>query len=101
MRLRRYGASGRWSGKIQETRDVVTFVVRRIDDRLVKTSLPGQYVTVQVPMPDGIRQPRQYSLTRADDGEHRQFSVKRVSGGGEPDGEVSTLLSTPSRSATR
>ena len=29
-------------------------------------------------MPDGVRQPRQYSLTRADDGEHRQFSVKRV-----------------------
>ena len=70
----------------------MTFVVKRIDDRLVKTSLPGQYVTVQVPMPDGVRQPRQYSLTRADDGEHRQFSVKRVHGGGKPDGEVSNLL---------
>ena len=69
--------------KIQETDDVVTFLLRRIDDRLVKTSLPGQYVTVQVPMPDGVRQPRQYSLTRADDGEHRQFSVKRVHGGGQ------------------
>ena len=31
--------------KIRETDDVVTFVVQRIDDRLVKTSLPGQYVT--------------------------------------------------------
>jgi nitric oxide dioxygenase len=78
--------------KIQETDDVVTFRVRRTDDRLVKTSLPGQYVTVQVPMPDGVRQPRQYSLTRADDGEHRQFSVKRVHGAGKPDGEVSNLL---------
>jgi nitric oxide dioxygenase len=78
--------------KIPETEDVVTFRVRRVDDRLVKTSLPGQYVTVQVPMPDGVRQPRQYSLTRADDGEHRQFSVKRVRGGGKPDGEVSNLL---------
>ena len=78
--------------KIQETEDVVTFLVRRIDDRLVKTSLPGQYVTVQMPMPDGVRQPRQYSLTRADDGEHRQFAVKRVHGGGKPDGEVSNLL---------
>ena len=54
-----------------------------------KTSLPGQYVTVKVLMPDGVQQPRQYSLTRADDGEHRQFSVKRVRGGGKPDGEVS------------
>ena len=78
--------------KIRETEDVVTFRLRRVDDRLVKTSLPGQYVTVQVPMPDGVRQPRQYSLTRADDGEHRQFSVKRVQGGGKPDGEVSNLL---------
>jgi nitric oxide dioxygenase len=78
--------------KIQETADVVTFVVKRIDDRLVKTSLPGQYVTVRMLMSDGVRQPRQYSLTRADDGEHRQFTVKRVHGGGQPDGEVSTLL---------
>ncbi|WP_346618573.1 globin domain-containing protein [Blastococcus montanus] len=78
--------------RIQETADVVTFRMRKVDDRLVKTSLPGQYVTVQVPMPDGVRQPRQYSLTKADDGEHRQFSVKRVHGGGKPDGEVSNLL---------
>ena len=70
----------------------MTFVVKRIDDRLVKTSLPGQYVTVRMRMPDGVRQPRQYSLTRADDGEHRQFAVKRVHGGGLPEGEVSTLL---------
>jgi nitric oxide dioxygenase len=78
--------------KIPETEDVTTFVVRRTDDRLVRTSLPGQYVTVKVPMPDGVDQPRQYSLTRADDGEHRQFAVKRIRGGGNPDGEVSNLL---------
>jgi nitric oxide dioxygenase len=78
--------------KIRETDDVVTFKLKRTDDRLVRTSLPGQYVTVQVPMPDGVRQPRQYSLTRADDGEHRQFSVKRVAGNGKPAGEVSNLL---------
>jgi nitric oxide dioxygenase len=71
---------------------VVSFRLRRVDDRLVKPSLPGQYVTVQVPMPDGVRQPRQYSLTRADDGEHRQFAVKRVRGGSKPDGEVSNYL---------
>ncbi|WP_432493894.1 globin domain-containing protein [Kineococcus auxinigenes] len=78
--------------RVRETDDVVTFVVERADDRLVKTSLPGQYVSVQVRTPDGTRQPRQYSLTRADDGRHRQFSVKRVHGGGKPDGEVSTVL---------
>src|SRR5215467_6046646 len=55
--------------KIQEADDVMTFVVKRIDDHLVKPSLPGQYITVQVPLPDGTRQPRQYSLSRADQGE--------------------------------
>jgi nitric oxide dioxygenase len=48
--------------KIQETDDVVTFVVKRIDDHLVKPSLPGQYISVQVPLPDGTRQSRHYSL---------------------------------------
>ena len=79
---------------IRETDDVVTFVVERTDDRDVLPSLPGQYVTLQMPMPDGTRQPRQYSLTRADDGHHRWFAVKRVTGAGSPDGEVSTLLHT-------
>jgi nitric oxide dioxygenase len=78
--------------KVPETEDVVTFRVKRIDDRMVRTSLPGQYVTVKVEMPDGVHQPRQYSLTRADDGEHRQFAVKRVRGNGAPPGEVSNLL---------
>jgi nitric oxide dioxygenase len=78
--------------KVRETDDVVRFTVKRIDDRLVKTSLPGQYVTVRMPMPDGVRQPRQYSLTRADDGERRSFAVKRVHGDDKPDGEVSNLL---------
>jgi nitric oxide dioxygenase len=70
----------------------VTFVVQRSGDRLVKSSLAGQYVTVQLPLPDGTRQPRQYSLSRADDGQSRQFTVKRVHGAGKPDGQISTLL---------
>jgi nitric oxide dioxygenase len=78
--------------KIPETDDAVSFVVERADDRLVKVSLPGQYVTVQLPLPDGTRQPRQYSLSRADNGQYRQFTVQRVHGGGEPDGGCSTLL---------
>src|SRR5690349_4373236 len=78
--------------RIQETEDVVTFVVRRVDHRAVRTSLPGQYVTVRMLMPDGVHQPRQYSLITADDGEHRRFALKRVYGEGKPDGEVSTLL---------
>ena len=78
--------------RIQETDDVVRFVVERIDEREVKPSLPGQYVTIKMAMHDGVHQPRQYSLTKADDGQHRQFAVKRVHGLGTPDGEMSTLL---------
>jgi nitric oxide dioxygenase len=78
--------------KIQETDDAVTFVVERTDDRRIKTALPGQYVTAQVTLPDGTRQPRQYSLSGADRGQTRQFTVKRVHGGGQPDGQCSTLL---------
>jgi nitric oxide dioxygenase len=78
--------------RIQETDDVVTFVVERTDEREVKPSLPGQYVTIKMRMPDGVHQPRQYSLTRADDGKHRQFAVKRVHGLPTPDGEMSNLL---------
>jgi nitric oxide dioxygenase len=78
--------------KVRETGDAVTFVVRRIDDRLVKPSLPGQYITVQMPLQDGTHQPRQYSLSRADNGQYRQFTVKRVRGDGTPEGQVSTLL---------
>ena len=78
--------------KIRETDDVITFVVERTDEREVKPSLPGQYVTVKMKMPDGVHQPRQYSLTRADDGQHRHFAVKRVRAEGAPDGEVSNFL---------
>ncbi|QCB96523.1 hemin transporter [Arthrobacter sp. PAMC25564] len=78
--------------RIQETDDVVTFVVERTDERDVKPSLPGQYVTIKMTMADGVHQPRQYSLTKADDGQHRQFAVKRVHGLATPDGEMSTLL---------
>ncbi|WP_157006788.1 globin domain-containing protein [Agromyces laixinhei] len=84
----------RLAERIQETDDVVTFVVERTDDRDILPSLPGQYVSLQMPMPDGTRQPRQYSLTRADDGHHRRFAVKQVVGAGNPDGEVSNLLHT-------
>lgn len=78
--------------KVRETEDVVTFLVERTDERDVEPSLPGQYVTVRMRMPDGVEQLRQYSLTSADDGKHRRFAVKRVRGNGTPAGEMSTLL---------
>ena len=66
--------------RIRETDDIMTFVIERADERDVKPSLPGQSMTLKALMPDGVHQPRQYSLTKADDEQHRQFSVKRVHG---------------------
>src|SRR4051812_3849774 len=40
--------------KVRETEDVASFRVKRVDDRLVKTSLPGQYVSQG---PDARRRP--------------------------------------------
>lgn len=51
----------------------------------------GQYVSVQVEMPDGVRQARQYSLTGWD-GRRRRITVKRLRAGRNPAGEVSALL---------
>lgn len=78
--------------KRPETDDILSIVVERTDERDVYPSLPGQYVTVQMPTADGLHQPRQYSLTRTDDGHHRTFAVKRVHDAGRPAGEVSTLI---------
>lgn len=76
-------------GRYVETDDVVTFLAQPADGSAVAPSRPGQYVSVQVELPDGARQIRQYSLigTRAD---AVQFTVKNATG--TPSGEVSHHL---------
>ncbi|MEV6563555.1 globin domain-containing protein [Streptomyces kronopolitis] len=88
----------RVAGRIQETAEVTTFLLRPADGAPVPPSRPGQYVSVQVQLPDGARQIRQYSLSGQLDG-GLQISVKRVAAGsrtGEPSqdpaGEVSGHL---------
>jgi nitric oxide dioxygenase len=77
-------------GRIEETPDVVTFMLRPADRGPISPFQPGQYVSVQVELPDGARQIRQYSLSCAPDGIDRWISVKRVAG--MPEGEVSNWL---------
>ncbi|MFF2624520.1 globin domain-containing protein [Kitasatospora griseola] len=72
-----------------ETADVATFLLHPADGGPVPTHKPGQYVSVQVELPDGARQIRQYSLSGRPDG-GLQITVKRVAG--DPAGEVSTHL---------
>ncbi|MEV6291006.1 globin domain-containing protein [Streptomyces sp. NPDC051896] len=78
--------------RVEETADVVTFRLRPADGGPVRGFRAGQYVSVQVELPDGARQIRQYSLSGAPGETLRQFSVKRVTGDDAPDGEVSTHL---------
>ncbi|MEU4501079.1 globin domain-containing protein [Streptomyces sp. NPDC024089] len=80
--------------RIEETADVATFQLRPADGAPAPAFRPGQYVSVQVELPDGARQIRQYSLSGAPGSRLRSITVKRVRGGGSPDGEVSRHLHT-------
>ncbi|MYX08156.1 hemin transporter [Streptomyces sp. SID8375] len=90
----------RVAGRIEETDEVATFLLRPADGASVPASRPGQYVSVQVQLRDGARQIRQYSLSGQPDG-GLQISVKRVAAGRRPGGtgdapagEVSQYLHT-------
>ncbi|MCX4729571.1 globin domain-containing protein [Streptomyces sp. NBC_01363] len=80
------------AARIEETADVATFQLRPADGAPAPAFRPGQYVSVQVELPDGARQIRQYSLSCAPGSRLRSITVKRVHGGGSPDGEVSRHL---------
>ncbi|MFF8785066.1 globin domain-containing protein [Streptomyces sp. NPDC015125] len=88
----------RVAARIEETDEVATFILRPADGAPVPPSRPGQYVSVQVQLPDGARQIRQYSLSgQPDNG--LQISVKRAVGArrpgapsDDPAGEVSGYL---------
>ncbi|WP_077797369.1 globin domain-containing protein [Streptomyces sp. JHA26] len=81
----------------EESPDAVSFVLRPADDRPVRPFRPGQYVSVRSELPDGSHQIRQYSLSAAPGRSDRRITVKRVQGGGRPDGEVSSWLHATAR----
>ncbi|MEW2583987.1 globin domain-containing protein [Streptomyces virginiae] len=82
------------TGRSEETADCATFRIAPADGAPAPAHLPGQYVSVQVELPDGARQIRQYSLSSAPGSAVRAITVKRVHGpgAGGPDGEVSNHL---------
>lgn len=80
------------TARTEETEDVATFVLSPADDTPAPAFRPGQYVSVQVELPDGARQIRQYSIVGAPSPRLRSIAVKRVRGQGTPDGEVSRHL---------
>ncbi len=79
--------------RIEETDDVVSLVLEPDDDGELPTIAPGQYVSVFVDLPDGSRQPRQYTVSSTASGTRLQITVRRVRGvNGAPDGVVSSFL---------
>ncbi|MFC8087688.1 globin domain-containing protein [Streptomyces sp. NPDC057340] len=83
--------------RVEESTDAVSLVLGPADDRPLVPFRPGQYVSVQVELPDGARQIRQYSLSAAPGRSGWRITVKRVRGGGLPDGEVSSWLHANAR----
>ncbi|GAA1287253.1 MULTISPECIES: globin domain-containing protein [Streptomyces] len=102
IEARLYQGSGTVEGEIwhrmeiaerrEETPDTVSLVLRRADGRPAGSFRPGQYVSVQVQLPDGARQIRQYSLSCAPGNPQWRITVKRVRGAATPEGEVSSWL---------
>ncbi|HSA51041.1 MAG TPA: globin domain-containing protein, partial [Yinghuangia sp.] len=84
----------------EETADAVSFVLRPADGSAAESFRPGQYVSVQVELPDGARQIRQYSLSSAPGRGQWRITVKRVHEPAAPDGEVSTWLHRNARVGT-
>ena len=79
--------------KIDETVDVVSLILEPADGEPLPAISPGQYVSVFVDLPDGSRQPRQYTVSSTALGGRMQITVRRVRGiGGAPDGQVSGYL---------
>ncbi|MFD4245261.1 globin domain-containing protein [Streptomyces sp. NPDC058525] len=82
------------TGRLEETADCTTFRLTPADGAPAPAFKPGQYVSVQVELPDGARQIRQYSLSTSPGSPVRAITVKRVHGpaAAGPDGEVSNHL---------
>jgi nitric oxide dioxygenase len=79
--------------RIEETADVISLVLEPVDGRPLPEIAAGQYVSVFVDLPDGRRQPRQYTVSSTASGTRLQITVRRVHGAdGAPDGMVSSYL---------
>ncbi|MEO5981882.1 MAG: globin domain-containing protein [Pedococcus sp.] len=84
--------------RLQESPDTVSFVLGTPDGSALPAASPGQYVSVQVALPDGARQIRQYSLTHTQVASEWGISVKALpamvsdDGAIMPAGEVSNFL---------
>lgn len=79
--------------RVDEAHDIISLVLEPADDAPLPRIEPGQYVSLFVDLPDGQRQPRQYTVSSTSSGTRLQVTVNRVRGtDGAPDGQVSSYL---------
>jgi len=77
----------------RETADIVSFHLQAPGGHSPGPFVPGQFVSVQVELPDGLRQLRQYSLSDAPGRPYWRISVKREPAArATPEGRVSGYL---------
>lgn len=97
-----YQSAGQQPGELQSMRviqatpqgaDGMSYQLAPVDGSAIPDFLPGQYVSVAVKLPSGLRQLRQYSLSDAPGKPYLQITVKRITGDATtPQGQVSNWL---------
>ncbi|MFC4137454.1 MULTISPECIES: globin domain-containing protein [unclassified Microbacterium] len=78
--------------RLEESEEAFSLVLAPIEGE-TPSHRTGQYVAIAVDLPDGSRQPRQYTISSGPRGDALRVTIKRVRGvAGAPDGQVSTWL---------
>lgn len=78
--------------RIEESADVFSLLLAPVEGD-VPEHRTGQYVAISVELPNGMRQPRQYTISSGPGGGSLRVTIKRVRGeNGAPDGIVSGWL---------
>ncbi len=78
--------------RIEETGDVFSLSLKPVEGDL-PAHRTGQYVAIAVDLPNGERQPRQYTISNGAGSDTFQVTIRRVRGiDGAPDGQVSGYL---------
>jgi len=78
--------------RFEESPDIFSLVIAPVQGP-TPPHHTGQYVAIAVDLPDGSRQPRQYTISSGPRGDSLRVTIKRVLGeNGAPDGQVSNWL---------
>ncbi|MDJ1370995.1 hemin transporter [Gulosibacter molinativorax] len=78
--------------RFEESDEVFSLLLAPVEGN-VPSHRTGQYVAIEVLLPNGMRQPRQYTISSGPRGDSIRVTIKRVRGvNGTPDGAVSGWL---------